>query len=143
MRRLSIHATCISLHTGGAWRGALITGASGAGKSDLALRALRAGCALISDDYSCLWTSGGHLYAAAPNTIAGQMEIRGLGVVGVPSRPFTRVHLVAHAQGEAPERMPHCETTDLLDHAVPTVRLVPREASSLDKLLFALKFTTK
>ena len=139
MSRLIVHATCLSLYTGGAWRGALILGPTGAGKSDLALRAMQAGCALISDDYTRLWSSHGHLYAGAPETIAGRMEIRGLGVVGAAARPFTRVHLAALAQDETPERLPAAEVTALLGHAVPTLRVTPREASSLAKLLTALR----
>jgi len=139
MSKLVLHATSLSLCSGSQWRGVLILGPSGVGKSDLALRAIQAGCALVSDDYSCLWSSGGHLYAAAPETIAGRMEIRGLGITGVPQRPFTRVHLAALAQADAPERLPERETTDILGHPVMTIRVVPREASSLPKLLTALR----
>jgi len=37
---LILHAGLIALRAGGAWRGALIIGASGTGKSDLMLRAI-------------------------------------------------------------------------------------------------------
>jgi serine kinase of HPr protein (carbohydrate metabolism regulator) len=139
MSKLVIHATTLSLPVAGRWRGVLIMGPSGIGKSDLALRALQAGCRLISDDYSCLWSSGGHLYAGAPDTISGQMEIRGLGIIGVTPRALTRIHLAAQAQDETPERLPEAETTEFIGHRVATLRVRPREASSLDKLLTALR----
>lgn len=74
-----IHATSIFLPDTGA--GVLIAGAPGAGKSDLALRMIDAGALLISDDYTDLSEDGGRLAATAPATIAGLIEIRGLGVV--------------------------------------------------------------
>ncbi|MDI7775528.1 HPr kinase/phosphatase C-terminal domain-containing protein [Asticcacaulis sp. EMRT-3] len=139
MPKLVIHATSLSLLTGAQWRGVLIMGPSGIGKSDLALRAIQAGCALVSDDYSCLWSSGGHLYAAAPETIAGRMEIRGLAISDITPRPFTRVHLAVLAQSDPAERLPAAEITEILGHALPTIRLVPQQASSVSKLLTALR----
>lgn len=139
MSKLVIHATSLSLLVGPVWRGVLIMGPSGSGKSDLALRALEKGCALVSDDYSLLWTSGGHLYAAAPETIAGRMEVRGLGIIAENARRMTRIDLAVLAQSDPIERLPEHETTAILGHAIPTIRLNPREASSLSKLLTRLK----
>lgn len=139
MSKLVIHATSLSLLAGPVWRGVLIMGPSGSGKSDLALRALEKGCALVSDDYSLLWTSGGHLYAAAPETIAGRMEVRGLGIMAENARRMTRIDLAVLAQSDPIERLPEHETTAILGHAIPTIRLNPREASSLSKLLTRLK----
>ena len=139
MSKLVIHATSLSLLVGPVWRGVLIMGPSGSGKSDLALRALEKGCALVSDDYSLLWTSGGRLYATAPETIAGRMEVRGLGIMAENARRLTRIDLAVLAQSDPIERMPEHETTTVLGHAIPTIRLNPREASSLSKLLTRLK----
>lgn len=139
MSKLVIHATSLSLLVGPVWRGVLIMGPSGSGKSDLALRALEKGCALVSDDYSLLWISGGHLYAAAPETIAGRMEVRGLGIMAENARRLTRIDLAVLAQSDPIERLPEHETTAILGHAIPTIRLNPREASSLSKLLTRLK----
>ncbi len=141
--KLIIHATSLSLLVGRHWRGVLIMGPSGIGKSDLALRALQtaelSGCALISDDYSCLWSSGGALYAAAPATIEGRMEIRGLGITDEPARRQTRIDLAVLAQSDPVERLPEGEMTLLLGHSVPTIRLRPQEASSVSKLLTRLR----
>ncbi|CAM3275518.1 HPr kinase/phosphorylase [Asticcacaulis taihuensis] len=143
MSKLIIHATSLSLHIGQAWRGVLIMGPSGSGKSDLALRLIEAagytGCALVSDDYSVLWTSGGQLYAGAPETIEGRMEIRGLGIMTAETRKMTRIHLAVLAQSDPIERLPENEITPILGQAIPTIRLNPREASSVSKLLHRLK----
>ncbi|MDV6332152.1 HPr kinase/phosphatase C-terminal domain-containing protein [Asticcacaulis sp. 201] len=139
MSKLVIHATTLSLLVGSEWRGVLILGPSGSGKSDLALRAIDAGCALVSDDYSHLWTSGGALYATAPQTIAGRMEVRGLGIMSVRTRPVTRIGLAVLVQSDPIERLPAHDVTTILGHNIPTLRLNPREASSLNKLLLRLK----
>lgn len=143
MSKLVIHATSLSLHIGQEWRGVLIMGPSGSGKSDLALRMIQAaghaGSALVSDDYSLLWLSGGQLYAGAPETIEGRMEIRGIGIMAAETRRLTRIHLAVLVQSDPIERLPENETTVILGQAIPTIRLNPREASATGKLLACLK----
>ena len=65
------HAGLIALYGGGLWRGVLIEGRSGSGKSDLALRCLSLGFRLVADDRTRLWVSEGRLFGAAPEPIAG------------------------------------------------------------------------
>jgi serine kinase of HPr protein (carbohydrate metabolism regulator) len=140
MSKLVLHATTLSLLVGPAWRGVLIVGPSGIGKSDMALRAMQSGCQLVSDDYSCVWRSGEHLYAAPPETIDGKMEIRGLGIMSdLPRRPMTRINLVALAQTDPVDRLPEAEVTPILAINIPTIRLNPREASSVPKLVTRLR----
>ena len=57
-----LHAGLVARRQDGYWRGVLIEGASGAGKSDLALRALDHGFRLVADDRVVVWASGGALY---------------------------------------------------------------------------------
>ncbi len=140
MSKLILHATSLTLRVGKAWRGVLIVGPSGIGKSDLALRAMQEGCLLVSDDYSCVWASGGHLYAAPPETIEGKMEIRGLGIIDdTHRRTMTRVDLIALGQTDPVDRLPEAEITPVLGLNLPTIRVNPREASSLPKLLTRLR----
>src|SRR5687768_12453001 len=73
----TIHASCVVIGNSAV----LLHGASGSGKSDLALRLIDRGAALVSDDYTLLKRVGDRLVASAPPTIAGRIEVRGIGVV--------------------------------------------------------------
>lgn len=73
---------------GGAVHGAvLIMGASGAGKSDVALRLIGMGARLLSDDQTALFCDEGRLFAEAPPSLYGRMEIRGAGIVTLEVAP--------------------------------------------------------
>jgi len=73
----TLHASTVALDG----RAVLISGPSGSGKSDLALRLLDRGFILVSDDQTIVRKDGGHLVAGAPPTIAGKLEVRGIGIV--------------------------------------------------------------
>src|SRR5438046_8441099 len=75
--RVLLHATAIAI----AGRAVLLRGASGAGKSDLGLRLIDAGARLVADDQSELFRRGDSLIVRAPATIAGLIEVRGIGIV--------------------------------------------------------------
>ena len=120
----------------GSWRGVLIEGASGAGKSDLALRALGAGFRLVADDRVVLWTVGRRLYGRAPDTLAGLMEVRGVDVVRIDPVPFSEVALVVRLG--AAERIPEPATETILGVAVPLLAADPFERSAPAKLGRAL-----
>lgn len=84
----TVHATTVAVKG----LAVLLTGPSGAGKSDLALRLIDRGAELVADDYTTLVHDGDDLVAGSPATIAGRMEVRGLGIV---DRPYRRVAPVA------------------------------------------------
>ncbi len=73
----TLHASCVVKDK----RAILISGRSGSGKSDLALRLIDRGATLVSDDYTIVRRVGGKLLASAPPNIAGKMEVRGLGIL--------------------------------------------------------------
>ena len=117
----------------------LIEGASGAGKSDLALRLIDRGATLISDDYTLLTRTDGGLIASPPATIAGRIEIRGLGIVPLPYADRVQVALVIRLT-DSPERMPlDDEVRRLAGIAVRSVAIDPRSASAAIKVELALK----
>ena len=130
------HAGLIAARLGGPWRGVLVEGPAGAGKSDLALRALAQGFSLVADDRVLLWTSGGRLFGRAPDALAGLLEVRGLQVIGVPALPLAEVVLIARCG--APERIPEPRFTEILGVALPLIEFDPREASAPAKLGRAL-----
>ena len=131
-----VHAGLLARRLGGGWRGALIEGPSGSGKSDLALRLLEQGFRLVADDRVILWTSGGRLWGRAPEPLAGLIEARGVDVLAEAALPFCEVALVV--EPGAPERLPEPERTERLGLALPRLTLSYREASAPAKLGRAL-----
>ncbi len=135
-----IHATCVDL--GG--HALLIRGPSGSGKSDLALRLIDGGAVLVADDQTALRVDGGKLWADAPPTIAGMLEVRGLGIVRLPHHGPVPVALLADlAPPDKIDRLPQAETVDLLGLAVPRLSLTPFQASSAAKVRLAMLSATR
>lgn len=134
------HAGLIALYDRGAWKGVLIEGGSGSGKSDLTLRCLSRGFRLVADDRTRLWVCEGRLFGAPPAPLAGLIELRGLGVLPEPARRLAEVRLVVRCLEPADhlERMPDRDTRVLLGVAVPKVAVRPFEASAPEKLVHAL-----
>jgi hypothetical protein len=131
-----VHGGLIAARANGPWRGVLIEGPAGSGKSDLALRALESGFRLVADDRVVLWVSEGRLFGRAPQTLAGLVEVRGLGVEAVTAVPLAEITLVVRA-GTA-ERIPNPAFADILELQVPLLVLDPRESSAPAKLSHAL-----
>ncbi|CAN7486370.1 HPr kinase/phosphorylase [Phenylobacterium sp. LjRoot225] len=131
-----LHAGLIARRIDGYWRGALIEGPSGGGKSDLALRALDLGFRLVADDRVILWMCQGRLFGRAPAPLAGLIEVRGQGVTGEPALLFCEVALVVTPG--VPERLPGPETVERLALQLPCLTLPYAEASAPAKLGRAL-----
>ena len=139
-----IHGTCVALGR----RGALLRGESGSGKSDLALRFLAlAGdeelrSVLVADDQVFVEPNGkGQLLASPPKTIAGKIEIRGLGIVAVPYLSEAELVLVCDlVSGNDVPRLPvePWERTEIAGRLVPALKLAPFELSAPLKLKMAL-----
>lgn len=133
-----VHAGLVTRLIAGQWRGVLITGASGMGKSDLALRLLDLGFSLVADDRTLLWTSGGRLFGRAPDALSGLIEARGLSILKASVRDVSSVDLVAECVVGQVDRLPDPSHLNHLGHDLPLVRLVAREASAPAKLSRAL-----
>lgn len=128
-----VHASCVAI--GG--RAVLLAGRSGAGKSDLALRLIDRGAALVSDDYTELRDVGGTLLARAPATIAGKIEVRGIGIVAM--EPAADVPICLYADLDpAPDRLPQTAAIRLAGLDIPLVALAALEPSAPLKLEYAL-----
>jgi hypothetical protein len=128
-----VHASCVAI--GG--RGVLLAGKSGAGKSDLALRLVDRGARLVSDDYTELRCLGETLLARAPATIAGKIEVRGIGIVELEAQADVPVCLYADLDERA-ERLPEQRAIALAGRSVPLVALAALEPSAPLKLEYAL-----
>lgn len=140
-----IHASCVVL--GGT--GVLIRGASGAGKSDLALRLVDAGAQLVADDYCEAEALAGRLVVRPPPAIAGKLEVRGFGIVDLPYLPSTTVGLIVDLVANAEiERLPDPSRegalTDVIEGIrLPRLRLDAAHASAVAKVRLALKTRPK
>ena len=130
---LLVHASCVAI----ASRAVLLAGRSGAGKSDLALRLIDRGAALVSDDYTELRMQAGRLMARAPERIAGRMEVRGIGVVECVAASDVPVCLYADLD-QTPERLPEPRSVRLAGLDIPCVALAALEPSAAIKLEYAL-----
>jgi serine kinase of HPr protein (carbohydrate metabolism regulator) len=132
----TLHAGLLALRWRGRWRGALVQGPAGAGKSDLALRALDIGFRLVADDRTQVWASGGRAWGRAPEVLSGLLEVRGLDVVRVPVLDYCRIDLAVTA-GD-PERLPEPGVLDLAGASVPHLVLHLTDASAPHRLKEAL-----
>jgi RNase adaptor protein for sRNA GlmZ degradation len=131
-----LHGTAVAI--GG--RGVLLRGPSGAGKSDLALRLIGLGAVLIADDQVRLQRRGRQLLATAPDTIAGLIEVRGVGLRRLPYRRDVPLALVVDlVAADAVERLPAPAEIDFAGVALPLVEVAPFEASAALKLMQALE----
>jgi serine kinase of HPr protein (carbohydrate metabolism regulator) len=113
--------------------GVLVRGASGSGKSSLilALLAARPETAwLVADDRVALRAAHGRLVAAVPPSIAGLLEIRGVGIVARPFVSPAVVRLVVDlVPREAAPRLPSEEEAAAEVLGVHLPRLVLPAAS--------------
>lgn len=133
-----VHATCVVIDG----RGVLIEGASGSGKSDLALRLIDRGATLVSDDYTELHVEDGALVAKPPYRIAGKIEVRGVGILDEAFVPHAPVALAVSLDA-VPQRLPEPVARHFADRSVPLLALSGWEASAPIKVERALALTER
>lgn len=129
---INLHGSVVALHG----RGLLILGASGSGKSGLALRLMAWGARLVADDRVDLRVAPGGLLAAAPAAVAGLIEARGVGLLRAD--PMAEV-LLAYAVDldVAPaSRMPQRREISFLTHRLELIS--GRDVPNLDVTLVQL-----
>jgi len=129
----TLHASTIAI--GG--RGVMLEGPSGAGKSDLALRLIDRGAVLVSDDYTVLTRSGDSLIASAPPTIAGRIEVRGVGILPIATVAQVPVALLVRLTAEV-DRLPEPATRVISDVPIPEIAIDPNQPSAPIKVELAL-----
>ena len=144
MARELVHGTCVALGR----RAALLRGPSGAGKSELALRFIAlsgngpSAPLLVADDQVFVEAREvGVPHAWAPETIAGKIEVRGIGIVDVPFVNEARLVLVCDLveRADMPRMAPEpLERTVIAGVPVPLMRLNAFEPSAPLKLKIAL-----
>jgi serine kinase of HPr protein (carbohydrate metabolism regulator) len=130
----TVHASTVA--TGG--RAVLLSGPSGSGKSDLALRLIDRGFTLVSDDQTVVRREGDRLIAKAPPTIAGKLEVRGLGIVEMETASNIPVALFVELTSDI-ERLPdENRERSILGVELPLISIDARTASAPSKVALAL-----
>jgi serine kinase of HPr protein (carbohydrate metabolism regulator) len=117
----------------------LIEGQSGSGKSDLALRLIDRGAILVSDDYTVLVRDKAGLSARPAANIAGQIEVRGVGIVTLPHLQSAPLALIVRLV-DKPERLPVDDAARRIAGVeIPEIALNALEPSAPIKVEMALK----
>lgn len=131
-----LHATCICVDG----RGVLLIGASGSGKSDLALRLIESGATLVADDYTHIQrTAQPALIASPPARLQGLLEVRGVGILTLPFLQEAPLSLaVKLVEREAVERLPEPAFFSCHDVQLPLLSLHAHDASTTAKIRVAL-----
>ncbi|MBO9478528.1 HPr kinase/phosphatase C-terminal domain-containing protein [Shimia sp. R11_0] len=112
---LFLHASCVAENG----RAVLIRGASGRGKSSLALQMMGYGADLVADDQTIVRRKGAALYVRAPDTTRGLIEARGVGILKASPVGEAQLHLVVDLDGREEDRLPHPRETRILGCVVP------------------------
>jgi hypothetical protein len=143
-----IHASAVMLggaaapFGGPADAGVLLLGASGSGKSDVALRLIAQGARLVADDQTAIFVQNGVLFADMPRATRGLLEIRGVGIVALEPAGPVRIVLAVRLTGDAITRLPapapFMPPAELaLTNPPPLIELAPFEASTPAKIAAA------
>ena len=130
----TIHASTVASDG----RAVLISGPSGSGKSDLALRLLDRGFTLVSDDQTIVRRDGDRLLASAPPTIKGKLEIRGIGIVDMDTVNDVPVALFVELTSEIMRLPDDRRERPVLGVNLPLVSVDALTASAPSKVALAL-----
>jgi HPr kinase/phosphorylase len=114
----TVHASAVLVGA----HAALIQGPAGSGKSRLVLALLSAArqgllpfARLVGDDRVHIEASHGRLLVRPAEALAGQIEVRGLGIRPVHYEPLARIGFLVELDAEDAERMPpHSRTQAVL-----------------------------
>ena len=130
----TVHASTVAMDG----RAVLISGPSGSGKSDLTLRLLDRGFTLVSDDQTLVRREDDRLIASAPPTIAGKLEIRGIGIVDMEHVRDMPVALLVELTSDIQRLPDDNRERPILGVALPLISIDAMAASAPSKVALAL-----
>jgi serine kinase of HPr protein (carbohydrate metabolism regulator) len=133
-----LHAGLVARRKGGFWKGVLLLGDSGTGKSDLALRLVERGWSLVADDRVLVWADEARRFGRAPEPLTGLIELRGQGVLeGAPWLSYSEIVLVVSSveRSVSLERTPSPRVRNVQGAALPCFDVHPLDASAPARIL--------
>ncbi len=132
----TVHATAVMIEE----KGVLLRGPPRSGKSDLALRLINDGAILIADDRTALTLRDGAVIAQCPASIAGQLEVRGIGIVDLPYIEEAALSMIVDlVSSDQVDRLPAQHMEELLGCRISSITLAPFEASAPAKIKMAIR----
>lgn len=145
MTEPTIHASAVLVGA----RAVLIRGPAGSGKSRLALALLQAGGSttlpftrLVGDDRVHVEAAHERLLVRPAETLAGLIEVRGLGIRKVPFERIAVVGVLVDLSAPDSERLPALKSAVLEVDGVPLPRLAVAPGEDPFPLLIAALHTT-
>jgi HPr kinase/phosphorylase len=136
----TVHASAVLVGA----RAVLIRGPSGAGKSRLALALIEAArtgalpfARLVGDDRVHVLPAGGRLLVRPTASLAGLIEMRGVGIARIPYEPCAVVGIVVDL-GAGTERLPVAEQRHSVIEGIMLPRLAVAAAGDALPPLLAL-----
>ena len=133
----SIHASAVLVGA----HAVLIRGPSGAGKSRLALELIQAGprpfTRLVADDRVLVEAAHGRLLLRPVPSLAGLIEVRGLGIIRLPHEPLAVASLVVDL-GAPAERMPEDAAVSTRIEGIRLPRLAVASGNPFSTVVAAL-----
>ena len=102
-------------------RGVVILGASGSGKSSLALELMALGLTLVADDRVVLEPGDEALYAAPAPHLEGRIEVRGVGIIWAEWTARAAIVLAVDLDRAPEGRLPDRDTVMLAGQPVPVI----------------------
>ncbi|WP_439121647.1 HPr kinase/phosphorylase [Marivita sp.] len=120
---LTVHATAVALGD----RAVLVTGASGTGKSTLALEMMARGATLVADDQVILTKSDGSVLLSCPEALCGMIEARGVGLLHAAYCSPVALALVVDMEQVESARLPELRTITYFSQTFPLLHKVASE----------------
>ncbi|MBV9427468.1 MAG: HPr kinase/phosphatase C-terminal domain-containing protein [Bradyrhizobiaceae bacterium] len=137
----SIHASAVLVGA----RAVLIRGPSGSGKSRLAFDLIAAAggpvrfARLVADDRAEVAAAAGRLLVRPASSLAGLIEVRGLGIRRLAYEPIAVVGFVVDLAATDAQRLPEPEQTRAVIEGIALVRLaIALEEAALPRVIAAL-----
>ena len=123
--------------------GLMISGLSGIGKSDLALRLIDSGATLISDDITICKRVNNKVYLFPPNKTKGLLEVREIGIINVPYVENINLVMIIDLLKKNNERIPEKKVRKILGLNFPVLSLDGKTPSSVIKVKVKLNEITE